>query len=124
MELAAGQEVFIAYITENDLLNKYSEFLVSGTPLSCGDTSAHIAIPDQLLSEAGIAADGEVQIYCVNGAVIIVRADTLTFSELNGVINEIAVASKLVEQLPFNPDSALEYLNKVIDDIEGGLYDE
>lgn len=124
MGLAAGREVFVAYITEDELTNKYSEFLVSGMSLFCADTSAHIAIPEQLLSEAGIVANSEVQICCVSGAIIIAQIDTLTLSELQGVVDGITAAGKLTAQLPYSPAFALEYLNEVIDDAEGGLRDE
>ena len=53
MGLTAGQDVFVAYITDDDLANRYHEFTVSSVSLSELDTTQQIAIPQQLLGQAG-----------------------------------------------------------------------
>jgi hypothetical protein len=71
MGLSPGQNVFVAYIADDDLANQYSEFMVSSVSLSEMDCAQRIAVPQPLLEEAGIDPDGEVQVICIEGVIII-----------------------------------------------------
>lgn len=86
MGLTAGQDVFVAYITDDDLANRYHEFTVSSVSLSELDTTQQIAIPQQLLGQAGIDSNAEVQIACIDGAIIITGDTPLTEDELSEVV--------------------------------------
>lgn len=78
MGLTAGQDVFVAYIADDGLANRYHEFTVSSVSLSELDTTQQIAIPQQLLEQAGIDSNAEVQITCMDGAIIITGDTPLT----------------------------------------------
>ena len=97
MGLTAGQDVFVAYITDDDLANRYHEFTVSSVSLSELDTTQQIAIPQQLLGQAGIDSNAEVQIACIDGAIIITGDTPLTEDELSEVVGRLRAVNDLAE---------------------------
>ncbi len=105
MGLTAGQDVFVAYITDDDLANRYHEFTVSAVSLSELDTTQQIAIPQQLLEQAGIDSNAEVQIACIDGAIIITGDTPLTEDELSEVIGRLRAVNDLTEHFPDESDS-------------------
>lgn len=105
MGLLAGQSVYVAYIAEHDLTNRYSEFLVSGTSFAELDTSEHIAIPQQLLGQAGIDSNAEVQIACIDGAIIITGDTPLTEDELSEVVGRLRAVNDLAEHFANESDT-------------------
>jgi bifunctional DNA-binding transcriptional regulator/antitoxin component of YhaV-PrlF toxin-antitoxin module len=105
MGLTAGQDVLVAYITDDDLANRYHEFTVSAVSLSELDTTQQIAIPQQLLEQAGIDSHAEVQIACIDGAIIITGDTPLTEDELSEVIGRLRAVNDLTEHFPDESDS-------------------
>lgn len=105
MGLAAGQEAFVAYITDDDLVNRYHEFTVSSVSLSELDTTQQIAIPQQLLEQAGIDSNAEVQIACIDGAIIITGDTPLTEDELSEVVGRLRAVNDLAEHFLDESDS-------------------
>ena len=104
MGLSPGKNVFVAYIADDDLANQYSEFTVSSVSLSEMDCSQRIAVPQPLLEEAGIDPDGEVQVICIEGAIIIAEDSTLNEDELSEVIDRLRAANDLAQQFANEPD--------------------
>ena len=104
MGLSPGQNVFVAYIADDDLANQYSEFTVSSVSLSEMDCSQRIAVPQPLLEEAGIDPDGEVQVICVEGAIIIAEDSALTEDELSEVVDRLRAANDRAQQFANEPD--------------------
>lgn len=104
MGLSPGQNVFVAYIADDDFANQYSEFTVSSVSLSEMDCSQRIAVPQPLLEEAGIDPDGEVQVICAEGAIIIAEDSTLNEDELSEVVDHLRAANNLAQQFANEPD--------------------
>lgn len=104
MGLSPGQNVFVAYIADDDFANQYSEFTVSSVSLSEMDCSQRIAVPQPLLEEAGIDPDGEVQVICAEGAIIIAEDSTLNEDELSEVVDRLRAANDLAQQFANEPD--------------------
>lgn len=104
MGLTAGQDVFVAYITDDDLANRYHEFTVSSVSLSELDTTQQIAIPQQLLGQAGIDSNAEVQIACIDGAIIITGIH-LTEDELSEVVGRLRAVNDLAEHFANESDT-------------------
>ena len=104
MGLSPGQNVFVAYIADDDLANQYSEFMVSSVSLSEMDCSQRIAVPQPLLEEAGIDPDGEVQVICVEGAIIIAEDSALNEDELSEVVDRLRAANDRAQQFANEPD--------------------
>ena len=85
MGLTAGQDVFVAYITDDDLANRYHEFTVSSVSLSELDTTQQID------------SNAEVQIACIDGAIIITGDTPLTEDELSEVVGRLRAVNDLAE---------------------------
>ncbi len=96
--------MFVAYIADDDLANQYSEFTVSSVSLSEMDCAQRIAVPQPLLEEAGIDPDGEVQVICIEGAIIIAEDSTLNEDELSEVVGRLRAANDLAQQFANEPD--------------------
>lgn len=105
MGLTAGQDVFVAYVTDDGLANRYHELTVSSVSLSELDTTQQIAIPQQLLEQAGINSNAEVQIACIDGAIIITGDTPLTEDELSEVIGRLRAVNDLTEHFPSELDT-------------------
>ncbi len=105
MGLTAGQDVFVAYVTDDGLANRYHEFTVSSVSLSELDTTQQIAIPQQLLEQAGIDSNAEVQIACIDGAIIITGDTPLTEDELSEVVGRLRAVNDLTEHFPSELDT-------------------
>lgn len=105
MGLTAGQDVFVAYITDDDLVNRYHEFTVSAVSFSELDTTQQIAIPQQLLEQAGIDSNAEVQIACIDGAIIITGDTPLTEDELSEVVGRLRAVNDLAGHFASESDT-------------------
>ena len=113
MGLIAGQTVFVAYITDGGLINRYQEFVVSGTTLSALGVSPQIIIPQLLLERANIGPEAEVQVTCMEGAIIIAGDTALSEIELKEVVDRLQAANDLSE-----------YMGTEYDTAEGGTNDD
>ena len=113
MGLIAGQNVFVAYITDGELINQCQEFVVSGTTLSALGVSQQITIPQLLLEQANIGPEAEVQVTCMEGAIIITGDTALSEIELKEVVDRLQAANDLSE-----------YMGAEYDTAEGGARDD
>lgn len=83
----------------------YHEFTVSSVSLSELDTPQQIAIPQQLLEQAGIDSNAEVQIACMDGAIIITGDTPLTEDELSEVVDRLRAVNDLTKHFPSELDT-------------------
>lgn len=83
----------------------YHEFTVSSVSLSELDTTQQIAIPQQLLEQAGIDSNAEVQIACMDGAIIITGDTPLTEDELSEVVDRLRAVNDLTKHFPGELDT-------------------
>ncbi len=67
--------------------------------------AAMLAVPQPLLEEAGIDPDGEVQVICIEGAIIIAEDSTLNEDELSEVVDRLRAANDLAQQFANEPDT-------------------
>ena len=95
----------MAYITDDGLADRYHEFTVSSVSLSELDTTQQIAIPQQLLEQAGIDSNAEVQIACIDGAIIITGDTPLTEDELSEVVDRLRAVHEHTQQIPSELDT-------------------
>ena len=127
MGLAPGDHVRAAYLTPDGTTNPFCEFmllpeLVDGPELM-GDDAVHI--PAQLMAQANIPADADLQIACLNGALLICRDTGLQPQELCGILEGLQAAEDLSAMLPQESQQALLQLEQTISTIwEGAGEDE
>lgn len=81
------------------------KFTVSSVSLSELDTTQQIAIPQQLLGQAGIDSNAEVQIACIDGAIIITGDTPLTEDELSEVVGRLRAVNDLAEHFANESDT-------------------
>ena len=113
MGLTARQTVFVAYIADGELINQCQEFVVSATTLSELGVSQQITIPQLLLEQANIGPEAEVQIACIDGAIIIAGNTALSEIELKEVVDRLQAANDFSE-----------YMGTEYDTAEGGTSDD
>lgn len=95
MGLTAGQKVVVAYIADDGMVNRYEEFAISAVSLSELNDVQQISIPNALLQEAGIDPDCELQITCIEGAVIIAEDTSMNEEELYELIERLRTINSL-----------------------------
>lgn len=100
MGLTAGQEVFVVYIADDDMADRYKEFAISAVSLSELNDAQRIAIPNALLQEAGIDPGCELQIACIEGTIIIAEDTAMSEEELYEVIERLRAINSLAPNQP------------------------
>lgn len=93
--MTAGQKVVVAYIADDGMVNRYEEFAISAVSLSELNDVQQISIPNALLQEAGIDPDCELQITCIEGAVIIAEDTSMNKEELYELIERLRTINSL-----------------------------
>lgn len=115
MGLHPGDRVCFAYLAAESGENLFSEFAL--VPAQGEEDSAvgQIQIPEALLSQAGILPGEDVQILCLDGALLICGTETLSLEELKMVRQYLASANSLTEQLAGCGDEDLLLLKKAVE---------
>ena len=118
MGLRPNDSVYIAYIADDALKNRYREFLVSPSSIEALEEPAQISIPEELLRDANIPKDADVQIICIDGAVILCQESALHSDDLAQILQSLDIAVDLADSLPQNVQAAIESLHQHIDSFE------
>lgn len=125
MGLHPGDSIYIAYLADDKEQNLYREFLLAPHTID-DDTedSVSLSIPTQLLADAHIPENADVQIICIDGAIILCRDFHLQTDALFAVLQDLNEAGNLSSELPGDIDTAIELLQECIGDAEGGMIDD
>jgi len=93
--------VTVAFLSANGAENSFHEFLISpeslGTALA--DGFRDIKIPTELLIKANIPVDSDVDIACIDGAILILRSKSLSLAELEEIFNMLGLANQELQAL-------------------------
>ena len=109
MGIGVDNEVTIAFLADSNEKNAYREFYIGGLgPLE--DEQAEIQIPTELMQKAGLSYDDDLNIVCLDGAILICRDTLLNDKELSAVMDSMEIAADIVSRLPKNPDEASQCL--------------
>ena len=85
MGLDIGGDVFVSFISNGQEANVYRELLIASASLQELDSAPKsIAIPDELMENAGIMPDADIQIICGQGVILITAQASMSTSELRG----------------------------------------
>ena len=122
MGLAPGDHVRAAYLTPDGIANPFCEFMLlpefaDGSGLMGDDA---IRIPGQLMAQANIPADADLQIACLNGGLLICQDTGLQPQELCGVLEGLQAAEDLSAMFPQEAQQALLQLEQTISTIREG----
>lgn len=124
MGLHAGMHVRVAFLTEDGEKNTFREFMLTKNSLHEVEAEQSVLIPNELLKQAKIPDDENVQIFTVDGAIAICREPALNHGELYGLLQTLSYAAGLADELPENLIAAQEQLENALNEfMEGVTYD-
>lgn len=108
MGIIAGDQVRLAYLSNNGTSNFFHEFFVSANGLEALPTESEfrsITLPNDLMAEAGITDTDDIQIACAERAIIIFQSKGQQLSnELKAILNGLNIASDALERLSVQAD--------------------
>jgi antitoxin component of MazEF toxin-antitoxin module len=121
MGLGPGSHVRVAYLTPDGQKNVFQEFVLSADPLDSLSEEQPLRVPDQLLEQANLPTDADLQIFCLSGCILICRDLTLNQDELYAVLDQLRTAEELMSILPSDGKQPQIPLCEMITDLlEGG----
>ena len=118
MGLRPNDRIYVAYIADDALKNRYREFLVSPSSIEALEEAAQISIPEELLRYANIPKEADVQIICIDGAIILCQESALHSDDLAQILQSLDIAVDLADSLPQDTQTAIESLHQHIDSFE------
>ena len=126
MGLVPGNHVRVAYLTYDGITNPFCEFMLLSELADEQELMGNdaIRIPAQLMAQANIPADADLQITCLNGALLICRDTGLQPQELCGILEGLRVAEDLASMLPQKAQQALLQLEQTINMIREGAEED
>lgn len=116
--------MYVAYIEDDASQNQFHEFVLSAHPLDEQVQPSCIAVPDALLRDAGIPEDAEVQIVCINGAIILCQESALETEEWTEVLQSLSCAAEIAEQMPPDMGEAVHMLQDYAKEAAEGFKDD
>ena len=100
----------------------FKEFLITAEGIqSQNNEEQRIAIPNQLLQQANIPEDADIQVICLDGILVIACDPGMNQDELADVLDSLWSANDIITRLPPDPETAWEYLKNFTDDKEEEL---
>lgn len=120
MGLAPGNHVRVAYLTQDGTANTFREFMLMPTAMGEDDSDEDSAIwiPTQLMQEANISPDADLQIACLNGALVICQDTNLQPEEFRSVLESLEAAESLAAVMPGDTQQILLQLEQAINTIQ------
>lgn len=119
MGLLPSDSVYLAYLTRDGMKNVYQEFLLTSRPVGDLEEEGKIIVPSSLLEQANIPSNGDIQILCLNGAILLFEDSTLNKQELDLLLQQLRFASELTAVLPDQANSAIQQLEEIIQEGAG-----
>lgn len=110
MGLYPGDTVRVAYLSEDGEVNTFREFLLTTGGAGSAKTGGQIAVPNELLAQAGIPDHSDIQVICGTGAIILCADPILGAADLSKILSALGVAADMISQLPAEPNNAIELL--------------
>ena len=121
MGLDIGDDVFVSFISNGQEANVYRELLIASASLQELDSAPKsITIPDELMENAGIMPDADIQIICGQGVILITAQASMSTFEQREVLQSLYTANNVMEQLADAPEKALPMLTDILSSIEEG----
>ena len=114
MGLFPSNSVYLAYLTRDGMKNIYQEFLLTSRPVGDLEEEGKIIVPSSLLEQANIPSDGDIQILCLNGVILLFEDSTLSKQDLDLLLQQLRFTSELTAVLPDQAHSAIQQLKQII----------
>lgn len=122
MGLAAGSHVRVAYLTHDGTTNTFCELMLLPNEAdgASPDEDGSIRIPMELMRQANIPQDADLQIACLDGCIVISRDTGLQPEELNSILEHLQTAESLTAMLPGETQQTLSQLEQAVQTIRKG----
>lgn len=122
MGLAAGDHVRVAYLTDDGAANTFCELMLLPNAVDeiSPDKSGAIQIPVELMRQANIPQDANLQITCLNGCIVISRDTGFQPEDLYPILENLQTAEALASMLPGEALQTLAKLEETIERIQKG----
>lgn len=127
MGLKAGEYISVSYLSRDGSENSFHELELYGNCTQDeGEALPHtIQVPSELMAEARLSEQDDLQILCLDGAILICRDTVPNVKELEAVLEQITTANSLVSLLPEEKSEIENCLAQIIaEHEEGGGEDE
>lgn len=114
-----GDHVRMAYLTHDGVTNTFREFMLMPDAMDspAPDGSDAIHIPVQMMQQAGIPQDADLQIACLDGCIVICQDTSFQTEELLSVLESLQTAEHLTSALPDEAQQVLQQLGQAIQSI-------
>jgi len=123
MGLQPGDTVRVAYLSDDGQANIFREFLLTKDGIDAATADGQIAIPTDLLEQAGIPQNADVQVIYGNGAIVLCPDPCLDVENLEKLLHSLEIAADLLSQLHSEPDEAIEAFQQALNE-EGADEDD
>ncbi len=122
MGLAAGSHVRVAYLTHDGTTNTFCELMLLPNEAdgASPDDDSSIRIPMELMRQANIPQDADLQIACLDGCIVISRDTGLQPEELSSILDSLQLAESFVSMLPGEAQQVLSQLEQTIQNTQKG----
>lgn len=97
--LGPGDEINIAFMANGEGTNIFAEFLISPAYDGVDSDANHIFIPHELLQRACILPYSDINIACVDGALVIYQSEGFDPTELSNVLDSLHFASDFLHNI-------------------------
>ncbi|NCB27519.1 MAG: hypothetical protein EOM62_19000 [Bacteroidia bacterium] len=94
MGVKPGDNVTVAFLSDDGVNNSYREFLISSHIQSDTDEQQAIRIPIEILNSANIQPNEDIEINCADGVILILRADKVYSADLDEVLCRLGLVNK------------------------------
>lgn len=114
LPLSPADPVCLAYLTREGVKNDYQEFLLSPKSIEAGEDEEKLLIPSPLLEQANLSPGEDIQILCLDRAIVLSGTSTLDRDDLEAVLQQIQAAQELAFSLPEEASSLIHQLEQII----------
>ena len=114
MGLSPAAPVYLAYLTRDGVKNDYQEFLLSPEAIEAGEDEQKLLIPSPLLEQANLSPGEDIQILCLDRAIVLCETSTLDRNDLEAVLQQLRAAQELAFSLPEEAGSLIHQLEQII----------
>lgn len=122
MGLAAGDHVRVAYLTHDGGANTFCELML--LPNTVGGVGPNedstIQIPMELMRQANIPQDADLQIACLDGCIVISQDADLQPEELSSILESLQLAESFASMLPGEARQVLSHLEQAVQNTQKG----
>lgn len=123
MGLAAGSHVRVAYLTHDGTTNTFCELMLLPNEAdgASPDDDSSIRIPMELMRQANIPQEADLQIACLDGCIVISRDTGFQPEELSSILDSLQLAESFVSMLPGEVRQVLSRLEQAVQNTQKGL---